>query len=80
MPRLVKKTAQAPILIGDKHICMCGLSQDEPLCDKSHLKTRDEDKEKLYWYQGDTREEVETEAEGCQGCEECSGNCAHEDE
>ncbi|KKT44322.1 MAG: hypothetical protein UW35_C0050G0010 [Candidatus Collierbacteria bacterium GW2011_GWF2_44_15] len=76
MPRLVKKTATAPVLVGDKHICMCGLSENQPLCDKSHHKTKDEDKEKLYWYEGENREEVTTEADECEGC---TGNCCHED-
>ncbi len=64
------------MLVGDKHVCMCGLSENQPFCDKSHHKTKDEDEEKLYWYQGSDREEITTEKEECSGC---TGNCAHEE-
>ena len=50
MPRLVQKTAHGPVMVGDKAICMCGLSKNQPFCDGSHLKTSDEDEKKLYWY------------------------------
>lgn len=76
MPRLVKKTAQAPVLVGDKHICMCGLSKEQPFCDRSHLKTKDEEADKLYWYEGEAREEIVAVADECH---ECSGNCCHEE-
>jgi len=69
MPRLVKKTAHAPAMVGDKAICMCGLSQNQPFCDKSHLQTIGEDDKKLYWYENGKREEVsEEEGECCGGC------------
>lgn len=73
MPRLVKKEAHDPIQVGDKHICMCGLSKNQPFCDGSHVKTIDEDEKKLYWYNEDhTREEITTDKdECCGGCEEC---------
>ena len=77
MPRLVKKTAHGPQQVGDKFICMCGLSKDQPFCDKSHLKTLDEDEKKVYVYDEKyNREEVETNCEG--GC--CGGGCCQEDE
>lgn len=77
MPRLVKKTGKGPMMVGDKKICMCGLTQNEPFCDKSHLKVQDEDDSKLYWYESDKREEIETIEEDCS---ECDGNCHHHHE
>ncbi len=83
MPRLVQKTAHGPQQVGDKFICMCGLSQNQPFCDQSHKKTLDEDEEKLYVYQNGTREEVITSDDsegGCCGGGGCCGNCEHEDD
>ena len=72
MPRLVKKSAHAPKQVGDKSICMCGLSKNQPFCDKSHLITTDEDEKKLYVYdEKGNREEVEEDCGG--GC--CGGSC-----
>ena len=70
MPRLVKKTAHAPMVVGDVKICMCGLSENQPFCDKSHLKTLKEDETKLYWYEKGVAQEVATETDDCD-CEEC---------
>ncbi len=81
MPRLVEKTAHAPLQVGDKFICMCGLSKNQPFCDKSHLKTVDEDESKLYVYTKDGREEVITAEDGEDGCcgGVCCGNCETEE-
>lgn len=77
MPRLVKKEAHGPKTVGDKHICMCGLSKNQPFCDGSHLKTVGEDEKKLYWYsENGKREEIKTD-EGCKS--ECCGGCCQED-
>jgi CDGSH-type Zn-finger protein len=70
MPRLVKKTAHAPFQVGDKHICMCGLSENQPFCDTSHKKTLKEDESKLYWYENGKAEEIVTETDDC-SCGEC---------
>ncbi|EKD52541.1 MAG: Iron sulfur protein [uncultured bacterium] len=89
MPRLVKKTAKGPIVIGDKHICMCGLSDNQPYCDGSHKKVLQEDDNKLYWYVDGKAEEILTEShdrtchhggngrsqDGEEGC--CGGQCQH---
>lgn len=74
MPRLVKKSAHAPVTVGDKNICMCGLSKNQPFCDKSHLTTVGEDDKKLYWYENGKREEVSEEDSECTG-ECCGGGC-----
>lgn len=74
MPRLVKKTAHAPEMVGDKKICMCGLSKNQPFCDKSHLLTIGEDDKKLYYYENGKREEVAEEDEDC-SCGECESEC-----
>ena len=71
MPRLVKKTAKGPMVVGDKHICMCGLSKNQPLCDGSHTKTIGEDEKKLYWYdETGKREEISKANDNC-----CGGDC-----
>jgi CDGSH-type Zn-finger protein len=55
MARLIISTKDSPyehvLPSGEKvHICMCGLSGKYPLCNGSHLKARDEDKDKIYIY------------------------------
>lgn len=54
MPRLVKRTLQAPSrhVIDGKEVslCQCGLSKNQPYCDGSHKLTKAEDPGKLYWY------------------------------
>lgn len=78
MPRLVQKTAHGPVMVGDKAICMCGLSNNQPFCSGAHLKTIDENEKKLYWYNDKLeREEVTTETDEC--CGECSGECCQKD-
>ena len=81
MPRLVQKTAHEPKKVGDHLICMCGLSNNQPFCDKSHLKTKDEDETKLYVYtDNNQREEVITTSnhDDCH-CGGCCGDCEHEE-
>jgi len=40
-------------------ICMCGLSENKPYCDGSHMKTLDEEGEITYIYEGNTRYDVD---------------------
>lgn len=76
MPRLVTKTAKTPTKIGEHNICMCGLSEEQPLCDKSHLLTKGEDETKMYWYKDGVAEEVITESSGSEHCDG-DGGCGH---
>lgn len=86
MPRVIIKTAQGPIKIvakdGDKYICMCGLSKNQPYCDKSHLKTLDEKADSLYQYdEAGEREKLDVEDGECQGCcGDCGDDCKEDPE
>ncbi len=54
MARIVKRTRGGPypVTIGGetKHICGCGLSNTQPFCNGTHKISREEDPNKLYWY------------------------------
>lgn len=68
MPRLVKREAKGPMKIEiggeEKWFCMCGLTQNQPFCDGSHKKTKDEDDSKLYMYIDGVRTEIKIEKIG----------------
>src|SRR5512145_223126 len=76
MSRIVIKTAHRPFKImtaeGEKKICMCGLSKNQPFCDESHHKTDDEKPDGLYQYDEDGKQS-ELETDDCE--DECCGGC-----
>ncbi|HIG97332.1 MAG TPA: CDGSH iron-sulfur domain-containing protein [Candidatus Aenigmarchaeota archaeon] len=62
MARLVKHEAQGPHEVKTAHgdsvfVCVCGLSKNQPLCDGSHHRTKDE-QDKIYVYDNEKRVEV----------------------
>ncbi len=65
MPRLVERVAHGPREITQEDVgkwnCMCGLSANQPFCDGSHQKTKTEETDKLYMYEGKTHERKEIE-------------------
>ncbi len=54
MGRIVLHERNRPyvVKVGDKelHLCGCGLSENKPYCDGHHMKTTNEDKNKVYLY------------------------------
>lgn len=62
MARVLIRTDQGPMQIQCgaeiKWLCRCGLSKNQPWCDGSHARTRDEAPGKLYFYEGGVRREV----------------------
>lgn len=63
MARVIIKTETRPYKMkeGDKqNICMCGLSDNQPFCNGSHVRTTSGEKQgKLYEYQEGKPVEVE---------------------
>ena len=54
MPRILRVRATGPVEVAPQKrsvwICQCGLSQNKPYCDGSHVQVRDELPDRLYVY------------------------------
>jgi len=74
MSRIVEKTAKGPFELKPQKksvfICMCGLSKNQPFCDKSHLKVLDEKEGEIYEY-----DESGKKVNCCGGHDENEGGC-----
>jgi CDGSH iron-sulfur domain-containing protein 1 len=68
MVREVRHDATGPLKVDENDvddekaniaICLCGLSEEYPLCDGSHRATRDEETDTVYRYENGDRRIIE---------------------
>jgi CDGSH-type Zn-finger protein len=64
MPRLVRFEATGPIRIDPQDkpvfVCGCGLTRNFPFCDGTHKACKDEQTGKVYIYDAESGEVIET--------------------
>ncbi len=68
MPRMIRHEATGPLEVKPQEksvwVCMCGLSQNYPICDGAHKRAKQEEPGKCYVYDNQRQNVVEVRDDG----------------